>query len=53
MRGEELTESDEGPHDRYVHLNGTLALENTGKHGDTLLGEHIGQVSPPSSPLGL
>jgi hypothetical protein len=31
------------PHDGDVDLNGTLGAQHTGKHGDTLLGEGVGQ----------
>ena len=41
MRGDELTELDERPHDEDVDLDGALAIENRGKHGDALLTEGV------------
>jgi hypothetical protein len=37
-------ELHEGPHDGDVHLHGTFRPQHAGKHGDTLLGEGVGEV---------
>jgi hypothetical protein len=34
----------EGAHDGDVHLHGPLGPQHAGKHGDTLLGEGVGEV---------
>jgi len=39
-----LAQSDECPHDSDVHLDGPIAVEHTGKHGNALFGKGVGQV---------
>ena len=42
---------NEGPHDRNIDLNGSLAPKHTGKHGHALLGEGIGAIPAAARPL--
>lgn len=40
----ESAELNEGAHDGDVHLHGAGRAEDAGEHGDTLLGEGVGEV---------
>lgn len=40
---QQLPQPHEGAHDLDVDLNGTGAVQNAGKHGDTLFGEGVGR----------
>lgn len=49
--GNHLPKADKGPHDENVDGDRPTAIEDAGKHRDTLLGEGVGQVFPvPSAP---
>ena len=48
---ERLAQLHEGAHDRDVHLHGALAFEHARKHGDALLGEGVGQMARPATPI--
>lgn len=48
-------ELDEGAHDGDVHLHGAGGMQHAGEHGDTLLGEGVGEgtaTAPGGSPSG-
>ena len=40
----ETAQLDEGAHDGDVDLDGTGRAEDTGEHGDALLGEGVGEI---------
>ena len=42
--GHELAQPHEGAHDGNVNLDGAVAVEDAGEHGNTLLGEGVRQV---------
>ena len=48
MAGEELSQANEGPHDFDVDVDGPLAVEDAGEHGDALFGENPRSGSPAS-----
>ena len=49
MRSQNVAQSDEGPHDLNVDLNGPFASKNRGQHRHPLLGEGI-RSKPPAAP---
>lgn len=52
IRGQNLAEPDKSPHDGNVDLNGLLAAENAGEHGDAFLREGAGWESGVAVLLG-
>jgi hypothetical protein len=43
--GEDLPHADKGTHDFDVDLDRSFAPEDAGKHGHSLFGESVGQVT--------
>ena len=50
VAGEDLPEAHEGSHDLEVDEYGPLAAQNPREHGNTLLGEGIGEISAATTP---
>ena len=50
MRGKNLTESNEGPHDGDVHSDRAFAPEDTREHSHALFGECVGPSAARSTP---
>ena len=44
-----LPETHEGPHNGDIDLDGPVAMQDTGEHGDPLFGEGVGQIAAPAS----
>jgi len=49
VRGDHLTQSDQGPHHKDAHLHGSRRAEHTRQHDGPMLGKGIGCVSASAS----
>lgn len=47
IQGDQLAQSNEGSHNHDVDLDGSVAVQNAGKHGDPVFGKNIGRPPKP------
>ena len=50
---QDFPESDKGPHDGDIDLDGPWTIEDAGEHGNALLCEDQGGLSPPAVSFGV
>jgi hypothetical protein len=50
VRGEKLAQPHKGPHDYDIHVDGSVTVKDSGKHGHPLLGKGIREGPPATSP---
>src|SRR4029077_8921396 len=46
----QTAELHKGAHDRNIYFDGTRGAQHAGKHGDSLFGKGVGQVTPATAP---
>ena len=53
VRGEHGADLEEGAHDGDVHLDGAIAVEDAGEHGNAVFGESVRKVATAAAALFL
>src|SRR2546422_7325750 len=49
VRGQQPTESHEGPHDRNVGLDGARTPEDAREHSDAMFSEYVWRIAPAAA----